>query len=187
MSSPDNHNRISVPGAARNIHRKPGYIPTLDGWRAVAILAVLVSHDRTWLSTSWIHNLGRQGVDLFFCAKRDSHMHAVIGGRASHRQDKSPQFLYPKNIPHTTSRADISGMYQLADGLWSAEPRLQRGCLRCISCQELFPSARECKWLVYGAFLVSFGRRALLFTISQLIGHFQKIPSFNISCSDLCP
>jgi len=49
---------------------KIGYIPTLDGWRAFAILAVLMNHDRVhrlgWLSTAWFHINGRRGVDLFF-------------------------------------------------------------------------------------------------------------------------
>lgn len=58
--------RIPASMGARPTPRKSGYIPTLDGWRAVAVLAVLVNHDRTWLSTSWIHNYGREGVDLFF-------------------------------------------------------------------------------------------------------------------------
>jgi len=45
---------------------RSGYIPTLDGWRAVAILAVIVCHDMGWLPKSQIHQFGRPGVDLFF-------------------------------------------------------------------------------------------------------------------------
>ena len=47
-------------------------IPTLDGWRAIAILTVLVSHAQfgmngTWFGGhSWIVLWGRHGVDLFF-------------------------------------------------------------------------------------------------------------------------
>ena len=46
------------------------YIPTLDGWRAIAILAVLGYHSPTLhlgpVSTQVLHNYGSQGVDLFF-------------------------------------------------------------------------------------------------------------------------
>lgn len=49
---------------------KPGYLPTLDGWRAVAILSVIFTHDRlySWgsLSTGWLYHYGHHGVDLFF-------------------------------------------------------------------------------------------------------------------------
>lgn len=40
-----------------------GYIPTLDGWRAVAIAAVILSH--SFPSNSWASN-GALGVNLFF-------------------------------------------------------------------------------------------------------------------------
>ncbi len=51
-----------------------GYLPTLDGWRAVAILLVLLTHDRvhrvSQISTEAIHTShgrGQGGVELFFC------------------------------------------------------------------------------------------------------------------------
>src|SRR5260370_4551858 len=48
----------------------PSYIPTLDGWRAIAILAVLGYHTPVLhvgpLNTMVVHNYGSQGVDLFF-------------------------------------------------------------------------------------------------------------------------
>ena len=41
---------------------KSGYLPSLDGLRAVAILSVICYHDRVHrfgiLSTSWIHQYG---------------------------------------------------------------------------------------------------------------------------------
>ncbi len=47
-----------------------GYLPTLDGWRAIAILSVIFYHDRLYslgpVSTGWIHQYGYYGVDLFF-------------------------------------------------------------------------------------------------------------------------
>jgi peptidoglycan/LPS O-acetylase OafA/YrhL len=46
------------------------YIPTLDGWRAVAILAVLGYHSPAFhlgpIPVRILHNYGSQGVDLFF-------------------------------------------------------------------------------------------------------------------------
>lgn len=49
-----------------------GYLPTLDGWRAVAIGLVLLTHDRIHqlgqVSTQLIHSgHGPGGVELFFC------------------------------------------------------------------------------------------------------------------------
>jgi peptidoglycan/LPS O-acetylase OafA/YrhL len=54
--------------------RKPGshrgYLPTLDGWRAVAIVAVMFTHDRLHtlgrFSTRWLYERGNKGVDVFF-------------------------------------------------------------------------------------------------------------------------
>jgi peptidoglycan/LPS O-acetylase OafA/YrhL len=47
-----------------------GYLPTLDGWRAVAILAVLVNHDKIHrigpISLEQVHWQGKLGVNLFF-------------------------------------------------------------------------------------------------------------------------
>jgi peptidoglycan/LPS O-acetylase OafA/YrhL len=45
----------------------PGYIPTLDGWRAIAILLVLVDHSifRTFRPYGWTL-VGGHGVEIFF-------------------------------------------------------------------------------------------------------------------------
>jgi peptidoglycan/LPS O-acetylase OafA/YrhL len=49
---------------------KPGYLPTLDGWRAIAIVAVIFHHDAVHaagvLSTRWAYQWGGMGVDVFF-------------------------------------------------------------------------------------------------------------------------
>jgi peptidoglycan/LPS O-acetylase OafA/YrhL len=49
---------------------KSGYIPTLDGWRAIAILWVLQAHTQLWswhgLSNRWLEHNGARGVDIFF-------------------------------------------------------------------------------------------------------------------------
>jgi peptidoglycan/LPS O-acetylase OafA/YrhL len=58
------------------LDRSTAYIPTLDGWRAVAIAAVIFSHAKESLfgsggiyeNSDWLHiaAFGRLGVDLFF-------------------------------------------------------------------------------------------------------------------------
>jgi peptidoglycan/LPS O-acetylase OafA/YrhL len=64
-SYPRNHRNLSetTPAAGR-------YLPALDGWRAIAILAVVVHHDALRsmgpLSTQWLYQFGYVGVDLFF-------------------------------------------------------------------------------------------------------------------------
>jgi peptidoglycan/LPS O-acetylase OafA/YrhL len=49
---------------------KSGYLPTLDGWRALAILWVLENHSQPWqwgrISNAWLRETGARGVGLFF-------------------------------------------------------------------------------------------------------------------------
>ena len=49
---------------------KSGYLPSLDGWRTVAILSVIMFHDAVHrignFSNSFLHEYGDLGVDLFF-------------------------------------------------------------------------------------------------------------------------
>ncbi len=58
--------------APQGSHRgKPsGYLPTLDGWRAIAILLVLFYHAKVYVvgpfSTRFISHFGLFGVDIFF-------------------------------------------------------------------------------------------------------------------------
>ncbi len=50
--------------------KSTSYLPTLDGWRALSILAVMIFHDSIhslWrLNTDWFHLHGQMGVDVFF-------------------------------------------------------------------------------------------------------------------------
>lgn len=55
------------------MREKVGYIPTLDGWRAIAITCVLFAHSREgvlpWLghrASFFLADQGKHGVDLFF-------------------------------------------------------------------------------------------------------------------------
>jgi len=60
---------LSQGGTARRT-QKSGYLPTLDGWRALAILAVMLHHDALHhigtFSTQWVYQYGSYGVDVFF-------------------------------------------------------------------------------------------------------------------------
>jgi peptidoglycan/LPS O-acetylase OafA/YrhL len=51
-------------------HRKSAYLPSLDGWRAVAILSVILYHSNLHqaaiFSTFWAWRYGYRGVDVFF-------------------------------------------------------------------------------------------------------------------------
>ncbi|SEG32372.1 Peptidoglycan/LPS O-acetylase OafA/YrhL, contains acyltransferase and SGNH-hydrolase domains [Bryocella elongata] len=55
----------NVPGGTR-----PSYLPTLDGWRAIAILLVLLNHSVTLggehFNTATFHYFGPIGVEIFF-------------------------------------------------------------------------------------------------------------------------
>jgi peptidoglycan/LPS O-acetylase OafA/YrhL len=49
---------------------KSGYLPSLDGWRAIAILGVMMTHDQPWVvlghsNINW-KGFGGWGVHLFF-------------------------------------------------------------------------------------------------------------------------
>lgn len=50
--------------------RRSGYLPSLDGWRALAILGVIVTHDLPWSfaghSDAGVKGSGGYGVNLFF-------------------------------------------------------------------------------------------------------------------------
>jgi peptidoglycan/LPS O-acetylase OafA/YrhL len=55
-----------VPRASRTKE----YLPTLDGWRAISIVSVMLCHDRLHqagpFSTRWFYLHGQLGVDIFF-------------------------------------------------------------------------------------------------------------------------
>jgi peptidoglycan/LPS O-acetylase OafA/YrhL len=50
--------------------RKSGYLASLDGWRAIAIIGVMMTHDRSWVffghSLSFVMGYGGYGLYLFF-------------------------------------------------------------------------------------------------------------------------
>jgi peptidoglycan/LPS O-acetylase OafA/YrhL len=50
--------------------KRSGYIPSLDGWRAVAILWVLEGHSQAWnlgpVNNHWLRETGGRAVQLFF-------------------------------------------------------------------------------------------------------------------------
>jgi len=60
----------SAAETAANHGKRSGYIPTLDGWRAVAILWVFEGHSQPWslggVTNYWLRSTGYRGVQLFF-------------------------------------------------------------------------------------------------------------------------
>jgi peptidoglycan/LPS O-acetylase OafA/YrhL len=62
-------NQVPTLNRTSNISHR-GYLPTLDGWRAIAIVGVILCHDSLHtlgpLSTKWFYLEGRKGVDVFF-------------------------------------------------------------------------------------------------------------------------
>lgn len=55
------------PWTASAALQKPGaYIPTLDGWRAIAVLMVVLSHSVATDGKHWYQEYGQFGVQLFF-------------------------------------------------------------------------------------------------------------------------
>jgi peptidoglycan/LPS O-acetylase OafA/YrhL len=61
---------VPPPALSSQNPRSPAYIPTLDGWRTIAVLAVMLCHDGLHrfgpLSTAWFQDHGQLGVDIFF-------------------------------------------------------------------------------------------------------------------------
>jgi peptidoglycan/LPS O-acetylase OafA/YrhL len=62
----------SAPQPAIKSIAPTGYLPTLDGWRAIAILSVMAYHDSLHhigsFSTTWLHEHGNLGVDVFLAS-----------------------------------------------------------------------------------------------------------------------
>jgi peptidoglycan/LPS O-acetylase OafA/YrhL len=58
------------PEASGTARQRSGYIPSLDGWRALSILAVMCCHSELFsvgrLNDSWLQMNGGDGVEMFF-------------------------------------------------------------------------------------------------------------------------
>ncbi|SRR5579864_9503947 len=59
-----------MPSKTNGIVRVSGYLPTLDGWRAIAVLSVILFHDARHsygvFTTAWFHDNSAIGEDVFF-------------------------------------------------------------------------------------------------------------------------
>lgn len=62
-----NIKQLNAPEAPR---KQKGYMPTLDGWRAISILGVMFTHDSLHtigiFNSRWLFDYGDRGVDVFF-------------------------------------------------------------------------------------------------------------------------
>lgn len=69
-SNPRSQPHAAAPTTETVQKPRAGYIPTLDGWRAIAVLAVIAYHDQLrhlgFVSDDTLHTYGFLGVDLFF-------------------------------------------------------------------------------------------------------------------------
>jgi peptidoglycan/LPS O-acetylase OafA/YrhL len=72
LTEPENVNLAQIEGTERTPAelRRVGYLPSLDGWRAIAVLGVMLTHDRAWQlfghSSEGYKGYGGFGVYLFF-------------------------------------------------------------------------------------------------------------------------
>ncbi len=79
-----------------NRPKKVGYIPTLDGWRMIAVSSVIVYHLKLIrvgpFSDSLIHNYGSMGVDLFFAISGMLICSRLLDEEYSNHQISLPDF-----------------------------------------------------------------------------------------------
>ncbi|WP_420239745.1 acyltransferase family protein [Telmatobacter bradus] len=65
-----NYASLKIKNTAASGSTTSSYMPTLDGWRALAILCVMFTHNAVIhfgpLSTAWLYQNGHYGVDIFF-------------------------------------------------------------------------------------------------------------------------
>ncbi|WP_213807173.1 acyltransferase [Granulicella sp. dw_53] len=62
--------QIAESNVGKTSKKRTGYLPTLDGWRALAILGVIFTHESLHtfgpFNTRWLYEYGDRGVDTFF-------------------------------------------------------------------------------------------------------------------------
>ena len=84
-----------------------GYLPTLDGWRAIAIMAVLLDHatTREWLQKIQYFRTGPNGVSLFFaisgyliCSRLLEEESAARANAATQKRLRQAGFPYAATI-----------------------------------------------------------------------------------------
>ena len=92
------------------------YLPALDGWRAVAITMVVLSHSLTTESESagsavnlLLFRLGTFGVMLFFAISGFLILYPAPRGEGIHRPHFAALLLYPAGIPDSAGRLCLSG------------------------------------------------------------------------------
>ncbi len=85
----------NTPKNSTLISKRSTYLPSLDGWRAVAILWVFEGHSQPWnfagLTNHWLRSTGDRGVQLFFALSgllicnrllREEHRYGAISLRS---------------------------------------------------------------------------------------------------------
>src|SRR5450755_1540230 len=89
------------------------YVPSLDGWRGIAVLGVVWFHSfgsGLNSSTIWakVARRGYLGVDNLFCHQRFSHLRKAFTGNRTDRHHLTAEFLSAKIFPHYASSLVLS-------------------------------------------------------------------------------
>jgi len=111
-----------------------GYIPSLDGWRALAVLAVISVHDTVHragpVSTAVLNREGHRGVNLFFAISGILICSRLLEERTPLWKNQPAPFLHPARLPYSagchalSSRSRHHGAYaQVAAHPWSLSQR----------------------------------------------------------------
>jgi hypothetical protein len=85
-------------------------IPTLDGWRAVAALLVIVSHEFREHGSPLGVPLGAAGVKIFFALSGYLICNLASPRRAGKLPDFASQVLHPPGIPHSAAGLHVFGL-----------------------------------------------------------------------------
>jgi peptidoglycan/LPS O-acetylase OafA/YrhL len=168
-----------------------GYLPTLDGWRAIAILWVILSHQQLYrwgaFSNAYIRDTGDHGVLLFFALSG-----LLICGRLLREEQKfgsiSLRSFYTRRVFRIQPAALAFLAVVLVASLVGAVPMFGQGMLgAALMVRNLWPGAKvpgswltahfwslsveEHFYLLLPGFLVLFRRRrlAILATLVVLL------------------
>ncbi len=115
-----------------------GYLPTLDGWRAVAVVMVIVSH-AVHPEGHWVSRLGPYGVSIFFGISG-----FLICSRLLDEQERRGRIdlagFYVRRsfriLPAAWAYLGAAGML-VAAGVLTVDPRQFAGCV--LVCRNYFP------------------------------------------------
>lgn len=143
------------------VERKSGYLPSLDGWRGLAILGVMVAHDargRIWgHGTGYYQGLGGYGVELFFAISG-----ILISWRILENEQKTGRF--------DLKAFYIRRFYRIQPAQW-----VYLTVLALLMAAHILQASWKYWWgalLLYENFLWHDFNMARIVPLSYLVGHF---------------